>query len=76
VRCGPPSLRSARDKGANRYGLALVAERRDKRVRSIATLCLFALAAAVALTYPIAGLGICVCCLILYPRPDPPLVDA
>ncbi len=46
--------------------------RRHMRLRSIATLCLFALAAAVALKYPIAGLGICICCLIGYLRPDPP----
>jgi hypothetical protein len=41
-------------------------------LRSSATLCLFALAAAVALKYPIVGLGICICCLIVYLRPDPP----
>jgi hypothetical protein len=29
-------------------------------------------AAVVALKYPVAGLGICVCCLIVYLRPDPP----
>ena len=46
--------------------------RRIMLVRSIATLCLFALAAAVALKYPITGLGLCICCLILYLRPDPP----
>jgi hypothetical protein len=41
-------------------------------IRSITTLCLFALAAVVALKYPMAGLGICICCLIVYFRPDPP----
>ena len=46
--------------------------RRIMLLRSVATLCLFALAAAVALKYPIAGLGICICCLIVYLRPDPP----
>jgi uncharacterized membrane protein len=46
--------------------------RRIMRLRSLTTLCLFALAATVALKYPIAGLGICICCLILYLRPDPP----
>jgi uncharacterized membrane protein len=46
--------------------------RRIMRVRSIATLCLFGLATAVALTYPLAGLGICICCLIVYLKPDPP----
>jgi uncharacterized membrane protein len=46
--------------------------RRMMLLRSSATLCLFALAAAVALKYPIVGLGICICCLIVYLRPDPP----
>ena len=49
--------------------------RRIMRLRSIATLCLFALAATVALKYPIAGLGICICCLIGYLRPQPPGVE-
>src|SRR5499427_8070036 len=40
------------------------AARRIMRVRSITTLCLFGLAAVVALKYPLAGLGICICCLI------------
>jgi TMEM175 potassium channel family protein len=46
--------------------------RRIMLLRSSATLCLFALAAAAALKYPIVGLGICICCLIVYLRPDPP----
>src|SRR6185437_2070759 len=46
--------------------------RRIMRARSIVTLCLFALAALVALKYPVGGLGICICCLIFYLRPDPP----
>lgn len=46
--------------------------RRVMRVRLIATLCLFGLAAVVALTYPLIGLGICCCCLIGYLRPDAP----
>jgi hypothetical protein len=46
--------------------------RRIMRVRSITTLGLFAVAAIVALKYPEAGLGICICCLIVYLRPDPP----
>jgi uncharacterized membrane protein len=45
---------------------------RIMRLRSIATLCLFAVAAVLALRYPLAGLGICVCCLILYLKPEPP----
>jgi uncharacterized membrane protein len=48
------------------------AVRRIMRVRSIATLCLFGLAAVVALTYPLVGLGICCCCLIVYLNPDTP----
>jgi uncharacterized membrane protein len=40
------------------------------RYRSIATLVLFAIASAVALKYPYAGLGICCCCLIGYLRPN------
>ena len=46
--------------------------RRIMRFRSITTLCFFATAAAVALRYPVAGLGICICCLIVYLRPEPP----
>jgi uncharacterized membrane protein len=49
-----------------------VTVRRIMRVRSITTLCLFGLAAVVALKYPLVGLGICICCLILYLKPDPP----
>jgi uncharacterized membrane protein len=46
--------------------------RRIMRFRSITTLCLFGVAAVVALRYPLAGLGICICCLIVYLKPDPP----
>ena len=46
--------------------------RRVMHFRSTTTLCLFGVAALVALKYPIAGLGICICCLILYLKPDPP----
>ena len=42
------------------------------RLRSVITLCLFGIAAIVALKYPLAGLGICICCLIVYLKPDPP----
>jgi uncharacterized membrane protein len=48
------------------------AVRRIMWFRSITTLCLFGTAAAVALKYPLAGLGICICCLIVYLKPDPP----
>ena len=44
--------------------------RRVMRLRSIATLCLFALAAFVALRYPLVGLGICCFCLAVYLKPD------
>jgi uncharacterized membrane protein len=46
--------------------------RRVMRFRSTTTLCLFAVAAVVAVKYPLAGLGICICCLIVYLKPDPP----
>jgi uncharacterized membrane protein len=45
-------------------------ERRIMRFRSIATLCVFGAAALVALKYPLIGLGMCICCLIVYLRPD------
>jgi TMEM175 potassium channel family protein len=37
-----------------------------------ATVFFLGMAALVALKYPLAGLGICICCLIVYLRPDPP----
>jgi uncharacterized membrane protein len=46
--------------------------RRIMRLRSIATLCLFGVAAVVALKYPLVGLGICISCLIVYLKPHPP----
>jgi uncharacterized membrane protein len=46
--------------------------RRIMHVRSITTLCLFGVAAVVALKYPLVGLGICICCLVGYLKPDPP----
>jgi TMEM175 potassium channel family protein len=45
--------------------------RRIMRIRAITTLCLFGLAAVVALRYPLAGLGICICCLVVYLKPHP-----
>jgi uncharacterized membrane protein len=47
--------------------------RRIMRFRSITTLCFFGLAAVVSLRYPLAGLGICICCLIVYLKPHPPV---
>src|SRR5262249_32683855 len=49
--------------------------RRIMRLRSIATLCLFGAATIVALKYPLVGLAICCCCLIVYLRPAPPGVS-
>jgi uncharacterized membrane protein len=46
--------------------------RRIMHIRSITTLCLFGVAAGVALKYPVAGLAICICCLIVYLKPEPP----
>ncbi|TIV48185.1 MAG: DUF1211 domain-containing protein [Mesorhizobium sp.] len=46
--------------------------RKAMRIRSVATLCLFGLAAPVALKYPIIGLAICCCCLAMYLRPEAP----
>ena len=43
--------------------------RRIMHFRSIVTLCLFGVAAVVALKYPLLGLGTCCCCLIVYLKP-------
>jgi uncharacterized membrane protein len=45
--------------------------RRFMHWRSIATLCLFGIAALVALRWPVIGLAICVACLVLYLKPGP-----
>jgi uncharacterized membrane protein len=50
-------------------------ERRIMHVRSIITLCVFAAAAVVALKYPLIGLGMCICCLIVYLKPEAPRVQ-
>ena len=47
-------------------------ERRIMHYRSITTLCVFGAAAVVALKYPLLGLGMCICCLIVYLRPEAP----
>lgn len=49
--------------------------RKIMRVRSLTTLCLFAAAAVAALRYPLVGLGICICCLIVYVTPEPPWAE-
>jgi uncharacterized membrane protein len=45
--------------------------RRAMRFRAIITLCLFSAAAVIALKYPLGGLGVCICCLLVYLRPEP-----
>ena len=49
--------------------------RRIMRIRSITTLGLFGVATLVALKYPLVGLGVCIGCLIVYLRPDPPQAE-
>jgi TMEM175 potassium channel family protein len=44
--------------------------RRIMRVRSVATLCAFAFASIVALESPLVGLGLCICCLAVYLKPE------
>jgi uncharacterized membrane protein len=47
-------------------------ERKSMHVRSIVTLCVFGAAALAALVYPLVGLGMCICCLIVYLKPEAP----
>ena len=47
-------------------------ERRVMHYRAITTLCVFEAAAVVALKYPLLGLGMCICCLIVYLKPEAP----
>lgn len=51
---------------------ASIKVRRRMRVRSLATLGLFALAAVVTLAWPLVGLAICCGCLLGYVRPEAP----
>jgi uncharacterized membrane protein len=46
--------------------------RRSMRFRSVTTLCLFGTATLVALIFPLGGLALCICCLIVYLQPEPP----
>jgi uncharacterized membrane protein len=46
--------------------------RRRMRLRAVFTLVLFVLAALVGLAFPLAALSLCLVCLIVYLRPDPP----
>jgi hypothetical protein len=52
-----------------------VSVRKIMRIRAFATLCLFGIIAFVALKSPWVGLGICICCLIVYLRPHPSAAD-
>jgi uncharacterized membrane protein len=45
------------------------------RVRSITTLAVFGAATGIALLSPLAGLALCICCLIVYLWPEPPGTD-
>jgi uncharacterized membrane protein len=56
--------------GRTRMKQVSAKERKIMRVRSVATLCIFAAAAIVALRYPLVGLSMCICCLIVYLRPQ------
>ena len=49
-----------------------VKERKIMHFRSITTLCVFGAAALVALKYPLLALGMCICCLIIYLKPEAP----
>jgi uncharacterized membrane protein len=49
--------------------------RRVMRFRSIVTLCVSGAAAVFALKYPLIGLGMCICCLIVYLKPEAPLAE-
>jgi hypothetical protein len=40
------------------------------RFRSITILCVFGIPAVVAFKYPLVGLGMCICCLIVYLKPE------
>jgi uncharacterized membrane protein len=48
-------------------------ERRIMHIRSIMTLCVFGAAAIVALKYLLIGLGMCICCLVVYLKPEAPM---
>jgi uncharacterized membrane protein len=47
-------------------------ERGIMRFRAVSTLCVFGAATMVALIYPLIGLGMCICCLIVYLKPEAP----
>ncbi|MDH2350970.1 TMEM175 family protein [Bradyrhizobium sp. SSUT18] len=47
-------------------------ERRIMRIRSMVTLGVFAVATVVALRFPVTGLAMCCCCLVVYLKPEAP----
>ena len=47
-------------------------ERKIMRFRSVITLVIFAAASIVALKFPVAGLAMCCCCLVVYLKPEAP----
>jgi uncharacterized membrane protein len=51
-------------------------ERKIMRIRSTTTLCILAAAVIVALKFPLVGLGLCCCCLIVYLKPEAPGAEA
>ena len=51
-------------------------QRKTMHLRALTTLGVFAAAAAVALKYPLFGLGMCICCLIVYLKPEAPGAEA
>jgi hypothetical protein len=46
--------------------------RKIMRLRAIVTLGLFMVGTITALKYPLASIGMYLCCLIVYLRPEPP----
>ena len=47
-------------------------ERKIMHFRSVITLVIFAAASIVALKFPVAGLAMCCCCLVVYLKPEAP----
>jgi hypothetical protein len=46
--------------------------RKTMRIRSVTTLCIFGAATGIALLSPSIGLVLCIFCLSVYLRPEPP----
>jgi uncharacterized membrane protein len=60
--------------GRGRSGEVSAKARRNMRIRAMVTLFLFGTAAVVSLRYPLVGLAICCCCLIVYLKPEAPSI--